>query len=96
MSYATARKQRTVGNRKRAETREPGTYPTEIDGQLAYDLLCHCGTVNTVFADRANFDQYQTCHGCRALFIPNPPKASEGEQLLRDLARDLRKPARPR
>jgi hypothetical protein len=53
---------------KRAEAREPGTYPTQIDGQLGYDLVCHCGTVNTVFAERMNFDQYQNSHGWR--YIP--------------------------
>jgi hypothetical protein len=80
--------------RRRAEIREPGTYPVDIDGQPAYEMVCHCGTVNTVFAHRVNFDQHQTCQGCRGLFLPEAPKASEGEQLFRDLARDLNKPPR--
>lgn len=82
--------------RRCAETREPGTYPVDIDGQPAYEMVCHCGTVNTVFARRVNFDRHQTCQGCRGSFLPEAPKASEGEQLFRDLARDLSKPSHSR
>lgn len=89
-------RRRAEATRRRVETQGPGTYPTEIDGQPAYDVVCHCGTVNTVFANRMNFDQHQTCHGCRGLFMPEMPKASEGEQLFRELARDLSRPLRPR
>lgn len=78
--------------RREAQRREPGTYLTEINGQLAYELVCHCGTVNTVFAHRMNFDQHQPCHGCGGLFMPDPPEAPETEQMFRDLARDLGKP----
>jgi hypothetical protein len=73
------------------DIREPGTYPAEIDGHAAFEIICHCGAVNFAFADRVNFDSHWTCAVCKGMFIPEPPATVTDEQLFRGLATDLRK-----
>ncbi len=73
------------------DAREPGTYPAEIDGQSAFEIVCHCGAVNFAFASQVKFDRHWTCCVCKGMFIPEPPAAATDEQLFRGLAADLRK-----